>query len=265
MLEPRSIPLDFTVAVSMVVAALVCIGGPFLVAQLWRRRTGAAWNAFGWGMAVFVLFQVVLRLPWQVPLAHWARAHQPWRVPFIAFSALTAGLFEEVGRWAGYRTVLRSERSMRTGVMYGLGHGGIEAILFAGLPIASLLAGWFFAARGLIPPGHGLDVLRRQLGAVHVLNAALAVIERVSAMAAHVGLSLIVLQTFVRPSVRWLLLAVLIHAALDGTVLLAAPRLGAWTEVVAAVLAALILLAGVGIARSPPQPWGDSLPRPSRG
>src|SRR5215469_1559813 len=171
MLESRSIPLDSTVAVSMAVAALVCIGGPFLVALLWHKRTGAAWNAFGWGMAVFVLFQVVLRLPWQVPLARWAHAHQEWRIPFLLFSALTAGLFEEVGRWVGYRTVLRTERNARAGVMYGLGHGGIEAILFAGLPIAALLVAWFLTAGGLIPPGHALDALRRKLEGVQVLNA----------------------------------------------------------------------------------------------
>jgi uncharacterized membrane protein YhfC len=257
MLESRSIPLDFSIAMSMAVAALVCIGGPFLIAQLWRKRTGAAWSAFGWGMAVFALFQLVLRLPWQVPLTRWAHAHHEWRIPILAFSALTAGVFEEVGRWAGYRTVLRSERNMRTGVMYGLGHGGIEAILFAGLPIVGLLVGWFLAARGLIPPGRGLDALRRQLGGVRVLDAELAVIERVCAMAAHVGLSLIVLQTFIRHSLGWLLLAVSIHAALDGSVVLAARRLGPWSELLAAVLAALVLLVGVIIATRSRQSWGE--------
>src|SRR5262249_3727297 len=109
----------------MAAAALVCLGGPFLLAQLWRKRTGAPWSAFGWGMAVFVLFQLVLRLPWQAPLLRWSHTHHDWRLPVLAFSALTAGVFEEVGRWAGYRTVLRADRTARTGVMYGLGHGGI--------------------------------------------------------------------------------------------------------------------------------------------
>src|SRR5262249_10355310 len=155
-------------------------------------RTGASWSAFGWGMAVFVVFQVVLRLPWQVPLARWSHAQHEWRLPVLSFSALTAGVFEEGGRWAGYRTVLRCGRSTRTGVMYGLGHGGLEAILVGALPIAGMLVAWFLTTRGLIPPGRGLDALRRQLAEVHVLNSALAVIERVSAIAAHVGLSLIV-------------------------------------------------------------------------
>src|SRR5215475_9943887 len=100
MVESSSIHLDPSIAWSMVAAALVCVGGPFLAAQLWRNRTGASWSAFGWGMAVFAVFQVVLRLPWQVPLARWGHTHHEWRLPILAFSALTAGLFEEVGRWA---------------------------------------------------------------------------------------------------------------------------------------------------------------------
>jgi uncharacterized membrane protein YhfC len=258
MLEARSIPLDVSIAASMVAAVLVCTGGPFLLAQLWHRRTGVAWRAFGWGMAIFVVFQVVLRLPWQVPLARWAHAHHAWRLPFLLFSALTAGVFEEVGRWAGYRTVLRSERTMRVGVMYGLGHGGIEAILFASLPMVGLLVAWFLAARGLIPPGRGLDALQRQLGEVRVLNSVLAVIERVCAMATHVGLSLIVLQTFVRHSVGWLLLAVSIHAVLDGSVVLAAQRLGPWSELLAAALAALVLWVGVRLTKPSDPSWKEA-------
>jgi len=138
-------------------------------------------------------------------------------------------------------------------VMYGLGHGGIEAILFGGLPIVGLLLGWFLTVRGLIPPGRGLDAVRRQLEAVHVLNAELAVIERVSAMAAHVGLSLVVLQTFTRHNLRWLLLAISIHAVFDGAVVFAAPRLGPWSELLAAFLAALVLLFGLALAREGPE------------
>lgn len=251
-----AIPLDASIVLSMAVAALVCVGGPFLLAQLWRKRTGATWSAFGWGMAVFVLFQLVLRLPWHAPLLRWSHTHHDWRVPVLVFSALTAGIFEEIGRWAGYRTVLRSHRNARTGVMYGLGHGGIEAILFAAIPILALLLGWFLADRGLIRPGRGLDALRRQLSGVRVLNAELAVIERCLAMAAHIGLSLIVLQSFVRHSLGWLALAVSIHAVLDGVVVLTAPHLGPWTELIAAVLAGLVLLLGVRLARrSEPSRW----------
>ena len=240
----------------MAAAALVCFGGPFLVAGLWRKRTGAPWSAFGWGMAVFVFFQLVLRLPWQAPLLRWSHTHLDWRVPVLAFSSLTAGVFEEVGRWAGYRTVLRSDRTARTGVMYGLGHGGIEAILIAALPLSALLVGWFLANHGLVSPGRGLDALRRQAEGVHVLDVELGVVERTSAMAAHVGLSLIVLQTFVRHAVRWLLLAISMHAVLDGAVVLTAPRLGPWSELIAAVLAGVVLLIGVRLARgSEPGRW----------
>jgi uncharacterized membrane protein YhfC len=84
-------------------AGLASILGPLIAMAWWRHRTGAPYRAFVYGAAVFFVFQVVLRLPWQVPLAHWARAHPEWQVEFLLFSALTAGLFEEAGRYAGYR------------------------------------------------------------------------------------------------------------------------------------------------------------------
>jgi uncharacterized membrane protein YhfC len=253
-LQSGSMLLEPTIALSMLAAALVCTGGPFLLGKLWRERTGAPWSAFGWGMAVFAVFQVVLRLPWQVPLARWSHTHHAWRLPILAFSALTAGIFEEVGRWTGYRTVLRSERSTRTGVMYGLGHGGLEAILFGALPIAGLLVASLLAARGLIPAGRALDAVRRQLAGVHVINATLAVVERACAMAAHVGLSLIVLQSFARRAPGWLVLAIAIHAALDGIVVFAAPHLGPWTELIVAGLSGFVLWLGVRVARTDPAP-----------
>ena len=82
---------------------------------------------------------------------------------FLAFSALTAGLFEETGRWLGYRFLIKKERSWRVGVMYGLGHGGIESILLIGINMAVLLVLYVALARGIqLPlPKDKLDVIVR--------------------------------------------------------------------------------------------------------
>src|SRR5207237_8795386 len=42
------------------------------------------------------------------------------------------GLFEEIGRWLGYRFLIKYDRTWRVGIMYGAGHGGLESMLLVG-------------------------------------------------------------------------------------------------------------------------------------
>jgi uncharacterized membrane protein YhfC len=248
---PALIAFDPAAATGLAVAAAVCLIGPVLVGLWWHRRSRAPLSAFGAGALVFLVSQVILRLPWQIPLGRWVQAHPDWLIPFLLFSSLTAGLFEETGRWAGYRYLLRKERSVRIGVMFGLGHGALEAILLAGLPLAGLLVAWVLASRGLIP-SEGVEAIRRQTAAIEGGKVLLAAVERASAMAAHVGLSLIVLQMWMRGGLKWLALAIALHftvnaaAALLVIALHLSPVIG---ELVLVVLALGVLSLGWRLAR----------------
>ena len=136
------IPFKPGVAIGLAVSALIALGAPLAIAFVFRRRTGASFNYFAIGAAVFFVSQIILRLPWQIPLTKFVQgktaADSALSYAFLAFSALTAGLFEETGRWLGYRFLIKKERSWRVGVMYGLGHGGIESILLVGINMAVL-------------------------------------------------------------------------------------------------------------------------------
>ena len=48
--------------------------------------------------------------------------------------AFSAGLFESVGRWAGYRWLFppRLPYDWKHAVAYGIGHGGFESAIFVG-------------------------------------------------------------------------------------------------------------------------------------
>lgn len=241
------IPFDPVAATGLAVAAAICLIGPVLLALWWHRRTGAPFRALGAGALVFFVSQVVLRLPWQIPLGRWIQEHREWLIPFLLFSSLTAGLFEETGRWAGYKYLLRSERSRRVGVMFGLGHGALESILLAGLPLAGLLVTWVMAARGLISAGPVLDGLRQQTATLDFWRIQLAALERASAMAVHVGLALIVLQIWIRGGIRWLVLAILLHFAINSiaAILVLELRLSHWIgELVLVGMAAAVLTLG---------------------
>jgi uncharacterized membrane protein YhfC len=239
---------DPIIALSISLAAIVCLLGPFVLGILWRQRTAAAPRAFGWGMAVFAV-ALILRL-WQFPLGRWIHsAHPSWTMWFVMVSACTAGVFEEVGRWVGYRTVLRNERSQRVAVMFGLGHGACESILLVSLPMVGLLIAWVFAAQGRIAAGPATQAIQQQLEALGAWGVQLAVIERASAIVLHVGLSLIVLQAFTRGDRAWLLLAIGLHAVVDASAVVLNRYLPALhTELIIAVAAVTVLYAGLRLS-----------------
>lgn len=244
---PALVPFDPVAATGLALAAGICLIGPILAALWWHRRTGAPFTALGAGALVFFVSQVVLRLPWQIPLGRWVQGHPEWLIAFLLFSSLTAGLFEETGRWAGYKYLLRSERSRRIAVMFGLGHGALEAILLAGLPLAGILVTWVMAAHGMLPPGPAVEAIREQTAVLDPWKVQLAALERASAMAVHVGLALIVLQVWVRGGIRWLFLAILLHftvnaiAAILVLQLRLSPIIG---ELVLVLMAAAVLTLG---------------------
>lgn len=120
--------LDVGVAVALGVSAAVALLGPLAAALVFRRRTGAPWLALGAGALTFFVSQCVLRLPWQIGVGVWLKddfaKSTALAMAWVVFSCLTAGLFEETGRWVAFRRALTAERSRRVGVMFGLGHGG---------------------------------------------------------------------------------------------------------------------------------------------
>ena len=136
--------------------------------------------------------------------------------------------------------------------MFGLGHGALEAILLAGLPLAGLLVAWVMASRGLLPSGPALEGVRQQTAALNTGKLLLAALERASAMAAHVGLSLIVLQVWMRGGMRWLVLAVALHFAVNAVAALLvlalhlSPLIG---ELVLVAMALGVLALGWQLAR----------------
>lgn len=213
---------DPAVAAALALASAVTTIGPMGVAMWWMKRSGAPMSVWGAGALVFIVSQCVLRLPWQIPLGIWMgpRIHGSVGLSFawIAASSFTAGLFEEVGRWGGYRWLVKKERSYRTGVMLGLGHGGIESMLLVGLGLFGTLVTYVILATSpsllKLPPAT-LDKVVTTMSAVHPLDLVASVAERVMALTFHVACSLVVLQCFLRGSKGWVALAVMMHFVAD--------------------------------------------------
>jgi len=214
------------------VQVLVTIGGPVVVAAWFARKQRVKVTPFLFGAAVFLVFQMMTRVPLiqvvQSLLSPQLTDSVAFSVVYMAGLALTAGLFESVGRWVGYRILFRknTERSWKNGVAYGVGHAAMESAGLFGLNQAiSLVLVVVVLTIGTERLGTVLPApLMAQLGSAPEQITSLpwylplwGAVERVLTMAIHVALSLIVLQVFVRGKAYWLWVAVGLHALLDFT------------------------------------------------
>jgi uncharacterized membrane protein YhfC len=210
---------------AMVVAISIEIVVPLVLGWVAGRVLGVGWRYFWYGALIFFLFQIVTRLPVvqvaQVLLADALHDSLVLTWVWIVVLSFTAGLFEEVGRWVGYRWLFKpEERGWPQAIMYGLGHGGLESmLLFSSLAAVSLLGLLSLNENTLAQmPAEQREAVQTQLAALATQPSWLPLLgawERLSAIALHVGLSVTVLQVFRRGSMIWLAYAILAHTVVD--------------------------------------------------
>jgi uncharacterized membrane protein YhfC len=222
-------------------SGILCIALPIALAVWWHRRSGASYIPFAYGAIIFVVFALVLKLPWLIPLGTWVKSHPSMMNAFLAVSAVSAGLFEEVGRYIGYRLFLKGDTRTSTAVMYGLGHGGIESILFAGVNLLATSIMLMLLANGTLSNPEIATKLHAATQSLTPVKALVPpVAERIGAIMFHVAMSLVVLQAVARRQLRWVAYAIVAHAALDTLAVSAGPL-----HVNVYLLEALVVVLGV--------------------
>ncbi len=149
-------------------------------------------------------------------------------VIYVLYGAFAAGIFEETGRFIAFKTALKKYKSPKAAVMYGIGHGGCEAILILG---ASMISGIVIAvsvnAMGLdrfvqmsVQGRSDLEsAVRAQISAYASMTfsgAAAPLFERAVSIIFHIAMSVLVFESARVGSRLWLFPAcILAHAALD--------------------------------------------------
>jgi uncharacterized membrane protein YhfC len=210
--------------IAMTVAAVLFeIALPLVLAFVARRRLGVSWRYFGYGALIFFLFQLISRVPVvqivQGLIQPRLAASFSLQVAWVAILSLTAGLCEEIGRYVGYRWLMRGEeKTWSKALMYGLGHGGLESMLLVGgltlLGLINLLA--LPALLGTLPPETRATV-EQQLALVAAQPDWLPLLgawERLWSIIFHVAMSIVVLQVF-RRGLGWLALAITAHTLVN--------------------------------------------------
>jgi uncharacterized membrane protein YhfC len=236
-----------------IAAILFEIALPLALALVARRRLGVGWRYFGYGALIFFLFQLISRVPAvqvaQALLAPQLRESFALQIAWVAILSLTAGLFEEIGRYVGYRWLMRREqKTWSKAVMYGLGHGGLESMLLvAGLTLIGLVNLLILPSVIGTLPAEQRALVEQQLAAVRGQPDWLPLLgawERLWAIIFHVAMSVVVLQVF-RRGIGWLWLAILAHTMLNFLAVGLPLLLGLQGTIALLVPEAIVTVAGV--------------------
>lgn len=232
-----------------------------LVVLLWlvlRRLLGGRWVAVMWGGLTFVSAQGLRTLL----LLGLTLTSQALRLDFgstgnfwfnLALLSITAGLFEEVGRCVVLRFAAPGLRGWRQAVMFGAGHGGIEAILLVGLGSGVVNSILLLSGEVLL---NTLDAasrtaLEQQLATLRSASTGLiaaSLIERVFAIALHISLSILVMRAVELGQPSWLWTAVALHTAVNAVAAAAMTLFGVLIALIAIGTFTSAALLGCGLA-----------------
>jgi uncharacterized membrane protein YhfC len=203
--------------VAMAFSALVGIGVPAVLYVVYRKK-GANHLPFWIGCITFVLFAFVLErlalsLVMKLPL--WTSITNNLFVYGIV-AGLFAGVFEETGRFVAFKTVLRKKRGNdHNALMYGAGHGGIEAILLLSV---TMIVNTIFAVQfnaGIDSSFGGISVAQTLIN-IPFWMLLVGAVERLAAITIHLSLSVLVWFAAKNGKRFWLFpLAILLHLFVD--------------------------------------------------
>ena len=200
---------------AIIIVIILTIAVPLGI-MLFLVRSGGSWKDFLVGAATFIVFALILeRILHMLILQSGVGVVIQGNIWLYGlYGGLAAGVFEETGRFLAFRFVLRGRTARITSLAYGIGHGGIEAFLVAGLTMASnLILGLTYTHGGAIPSE--IIPAVEALLAIPAPTFLWSGFERLSAMALHMALSVLVFAS-VRTDRRWLYpAAILIHAAVN--------------------------------------------------
>lgn len=207
----------------MIFSFLLAVSIPILMAVFFYKRFPYRLSSLFIGAAVFVVSQFILRQP-LMRLLTISDLHKAMSTNFlylVVFYALSAGLFEESGRYVAFRLNRKKGLDWPNAVAMGIGHGGIEAILLAGLGqlnnivMAIMIQNGSFDEKFAAVLGDQAEVVRSALTDTAPPLFFLSGIERLLIMPVHVCLSVIVCLAVVKKKPLFLFAAILLHGLVN--------------------------------------------------
>ncbi len=226
-----NVPMASIIAIA--VSLVVSVGLPIVLCILVYRKTKARISGFFIGAAAFVLFARVLEQILHALVlgaAGTAITGNTWL--YALYGGLAAGIFEETGRYLAMKLCMKKSLNKQNAIMYGVGHGGIEAILLAGLACVNNLVIAVMINSGQAPmllsvSGVNESVYQQALGQLMAVATTpswlfyMVGLERISAIIFHISASYLVYLAVSRKKPLYYLLTILVHFLMDAAVVAA--------------------------------------------
>ncbi len=238
---------------AMVCTLLIAVGLPILLLIVWKVKAKSKLYPFFLGCGTFVVFALVLEQICHMVVQLLTGTLLTDNILFYAiYGGLAAGLFEETGRLVAMKFCMKKDLEKKNAIMYGIGHGGIEAILLIGMTYVSNLSlaitvnsgslGEIMNALEEAQPGSS-EAFLAQIAPLWELPASqflLAGVERMGAIGLHIVMSYLVYLAVKRRKIGWYGLSILVHAVANAGIVLLAQELPL-------AVVELIFIAGVAV------------------
>lgn len=212
--------------IAMFTTLLISFLLPVVLFILIRRSSKYVTGAVIAGAIAFYLCQLQIRIPLLqtvLPKFEWYRAITQNTLVYILFLSVTAALFEETARYLVFQLLLKERQVWKCGIAYGIGHGGIEAIMLVGLTyvnnivLAVMINNGSFHTylAGKVNETTAGQIYKSLVEAPPDLFLA-AGVERALTIGLHIALSVLVLEGIVRKRrLSFYALAVAVHTAVN--------------------------------------------------
>ena len=212
---------------------------PILLAFYFTQKFKLAWSLVLAGALTFIAAQV-FHIPFLQALttlfndSGFSASSETLRTIITAVVlGLAAGVFEETARFILFKFRLKDVKTWNEGVLVGVGHGGVEAMLL-GILGALTLINMVIMRNGDLSnfniPADQIDLARQQIEsfwATPAYMAILGLVERIFAICLHLSLSVMVLYSVVYKKPIWFWAALLWHAFVDALAVYLLPIVGA--------------------------------------
>lgn len=223
----------------MIFSLAISVAVPVALLIFWMKKTKSKVSSFFIGAGVFIVFALILEsLFHKLVLGATGDVITGNTILYGLYGGLAAGIFEETGRLVAMKFLMKKTLNKENAIMYGIGHGGCEAIIILGLTEISNLSIALTINSGLMDASFSSvpDTLKAetysQLSALWLTNPGTFFaggVERLSAIILHICLSYIVYKSIKDKSVKTFLMAVAAHALVDfATVFASGNGMGVW-------------------------------------
>lgn len=249
-MEFQTVPQANIIGMEVTLGVTVLL--PIVLAVYARIKYRAKISSFFIGAGIFIGFALILEQLFHylvMSIVGESLVNNIWI--YAVYGGLAAGIFEEAGRFIAMRFAMKKTLNRTNAFMYGIGHGGAEAIIIVGLnAISNLITAFMINSGGIEALINALPEDQKeatyesiaQLWTLPAYQFHLAGIERVIAILLQITFSLIIFKAVKTGKKIYVIGAVALHFFVDAAMVICANYLDVvYVEVMLGLIMAVSL------------------------